>query len=206
MAGPASVLVTGSAGRIGRAVVRELSAQGASVRGLDIAPTPDIESLVGSITDAALVRRAMQGVQTLVHLAATDSSTTRMTLGGRRVAVIGSVRDVGTTRTAIALARALSRSSRVVLVDLALSSPNIDVFSNDPSAPGLADLVRGAASFGDIITRDKLSRVHLVAAGRIEGDAAALLESMDLELVRTTTRALRAIRHQLETQLRKAAD
>src|SRR5262245_50573589 len=71
MAVPASVLVTGSAGRIGRAVVRELSAQGAAVRGLDIAPTPDIECLVGSITDAALVRRAMQGVETLVHLAAT---------------------------------------------------------------------------------------------------------------------------------------
>ncbi len=97
--------------------------------------------------------------------------------GGRRVAVIGSARDVGTTRTAIALARVLARRSRVVLVDLAFNSPNIDVFSNDPSAPGIADLARGAASFSDVITRDKHSRVHLVAAGHIEGDATELLES-----------------------------
>jgi polysaccharide biosynthesis transport protein len=97
--------------------------------------------------------------------------------GGRRVAVIGSARDVGTTRTAIALARALARRARVVLVDLAFVSPNIDVISNDPSAPGVADLVRGAASFGDIITRDRFSRVHLVAAGEVGDDPAGLMES-----------------------------
>jgi succinoglycan biosynthesis transport protein ExoP len=97
--------------------------------------------------------------------------------GGRRIAVIGAARDVGTTRTAIALARVLARSARVVLVDLAFSAPNIDVFSNDPSAPGIADLARGAASFSDIITRDKLSRVHLVSAGSTEGDTSGLLDS-----------------------------
>jgi uncharacterized protein involved in exopolysaccharide biosynthesis len=97
--------------------------------------------------------------------------------GGRRVAVIGSARDVGTTRTAIALARTLARNARVVLVDLAFSSPNIDVFSNDPSAPGIVDLARGAASFTDIITRDKFSRLQLVAAGHVEGDTSTLLES-----------------------------
>ena len=86
--------------------------------------------------------------------------------GGRRVAVIGSARDVGTTLTAIALARSLARNARVVLVDLAFTSPNIDVISNDPSAPGIADLVRGTASFGDVITRDRFSRAHVVAAAR----------------------------------------
>jgi tyrosine-protein kinase Etk/Wzc len=84
---------------------------------------------------------------------------------------------VTATRTAIALARTLAKNKRVVLVDLAFNSPNIDVFSNDPAAPEVADLVRGAASFGDVITRDKFSRLHLVAAGRIDRDAAALLES-----------------------------
>jgi len=97
--------------------------------------------------------------------------------GGRRVAVVGAARDVGTTRTAIAVARALARNKRVVLVDLALKSPNIEVFSSDPSAPGIADLVRGAASFGDIITRDKASRLQLVAAGHAGDDADAMLES-----------------------------
>jgi succinoglycan biosynthesis transport protein ExoP len=95
----------------------------------------------------------------------------------RRIAVIGAGREVGTTLTAIALARTLAGAGRVVLVDLALNSPNIEVISSDPAAPGIADLVRGTASFGDIITRDQFSRVHVVAAGRIEGDPNALLSS-----------------------------
>ena len=78
--------------------------------------------------------------------------------------MVGAVRNVGTTLTAIALARTLAREGRVVLIDLALGAPNLAVISNDPSAPGIADLVRGAASFSQIITRDRFSRVHLVAA------------------------------------------
>jgi Mrp family chromosome partitioning ATPase len=98
----------------------------------------------------------------------------------RRVAVIGSAREVGTTLSAIALSRMLARSARVVLVDLSFASPNIDVISNDPSAPGIADLVRGAASFGDIITRDRGSRLHLVAVGDVGNDAQELLVSQML--------------------------
>lgn len=96
---------------------------------------------------------------------------------GRRIAVIGAARNVGTTLTAIALARRLARSARVVLVDLALSAPNIEVISNDPSAPGIADLVRGTASFGEVITRDQFTRLHIVAAGRVDGDPDALIGS-----------------------------
>jgi Mrp family chromosome partitioning ATPase len=100
--------------------------------------------------------------------------------GGRRVAVMGSGHEVGTTLTAIALARSLARDARVVLVDLAFSAPNIDVISVEPAAPGIADLVRGTASFGDIITRDRLSRAHLVAAGSVRGDVEAMLCSQML--------------------------
>ena len=94
--------------------------------------------------------------------------------------MIGSARNVGTTLTAIALARALSRTARVVLVDLAFSSPNIDVISNDPAASGIAELVRGMASFGDVITKDRGSRAHLVAAGQVGNDAHGLLQSQML--------------------------
>jgi uronate dehydrogenase len=66
------VLVIGSAGRIGRAVVAELIACGMPVRGFDLVPTPGLEDcVVGSITDAGAVRAAMRGVGTLIHLAAT---------------------------------------------------------------------------------------------------------------------------------------
>jgi uronate dehydrogenase len=67
-----TVLVTGSSGRIGQAVVAELLARGLPVRGFDLTPTPGLEDCaIGDLTDAAAVRRAVRGVGTLIHLAAT---------------------------------------------------------------------------------------------------------------------------------------
>ena len=77
----------------------------------------------------------------------------------------------------IALARALAQQGSVVLVDLAFGAPNLSVVSTDPNAPGIAELVRGTASFGDIITRDQFSAVHIVATGNVGADAAALMLS-----------------------------
>jgi NAD(P)-dependent dehydrogenase (short-subunit alcohol dehydrogenase family) len=66
------VLVTGSSGRIGRAVVAELQARGRTVRGFDRAPTPGLSDMVlGDLTSPAAVGQAMKGVETLIHLAAT---------------------------------------------------------------------------------------------------------------------------------------
>lgn len=66
------ILVTGSAGRIGQAVVGELVARGQRVRGFDIVPTPGAsEGMVGDIAAMEDVRRAMEGVTHLIHLAAT---------------------------------------------------------------------------------------------------------------------------------------
>jgi uncharacterized protein involved in exopolysaccharide biosynthesis/Mrp family chromosome partitioning ATPase len=100
-----------------------------------------------------------------------------------RVAVIGIVRNVGTTYAALTLARALAQNANVVLVDLALSAPNLSVVSTDPGAPGIAELTRGKASFGDIITRDQYSRVHLVAAGDVGSDVVTLSSSPMLATV-----------------------
>jgi succinoglycan biosynthesis transport protein ExoP len=75
----------------------------------------------------------------------------------------------------------------VVLVDLTLGTPEVSVISSEPAAPGIADVVRGTASFGQIITRDKLSSLHLVGAGRTADDAAAILASQRLA---TTIEAL----------------
>lgn len=97
--------------------------------------------------------------------------------GDRRVAVAGCARDSGTTYAAIMLARLLGQAASVVLVDLAFAAPNLAVISTDPNAPGLAELIRGTASFGEIITRDQASPVHLVAAGQVGGDAPALAAS-----------------------------
>jgi MinD-like ATPase involved in chromosome partitioning or flagellar assembly len=101
--------------------------------------------------------------------------------------VIGVAHNVGTTHAAITLARTLALGANVVLVDLALSTPNLALLSTEPKAPGLADLVRGTASFGEIVGRDQFSPVHLVAAGNIGDDGASLLSS---PMLTTTIEAL----------------
>jgi nucleoside-diphosphate-sugar epimerase len=67
----AFVLVTGSAGAVGRAVCSELLRRGHVVRGFDRDPTPGVsEAIVGDVAEAGPVREAVQGVDTVIHLAA----------------------------------------------------------------------------------------------------------------------------------------
>jgi len=65
-------LVTGGAGMLGRAIVSQLLEQGKIVRIIDIEPAKDdrAEIIVGDIRDAAAVRRACDGVDTVFHAAA----------------------------------------------------------------------------------------------------------------------------------------
>jgi uncharacterized protein involved in exopolysaccharide biosynthesis/Mrp family chromosome partitioning ATPase len=100
----------------------------------------------------------------------------------RRIAVVGERRNMGTTLAAITLARALAKQGRVVLVDLALGSPNLSVIASDPDAPGIADLVLGSASFGQIITRDRYSRIHVITAGKGAADGHAIMSSQRLAI------------------------
>ncbi|HSM40638.1 MAG TPA: NAD(P)-dependent oxidoreductase, partial [Afifellaceae bacterium] len=62
------VLVTGSSGHLGEAVMRVLPAFGHEPVGLDITPGP-FTTHVGSITDCAVVRRAMGGAAMVLHTA-----------------------------------------------------------------------------------------------------------------------------------------
>ena len=69
----ATILVTGGCGFIGRQLVAQLGARGDRIRVLDIAPPDDhpneVELVRGSILDAALLAKAMAGVQHVYHLA-----------------------------------------------------------------------------------------------------------------------------------------
>jgi polysaccharide biosynthesis transport protein len=85
---------------------------------------------------------------------------------GHKVTILGTAAGDSIALAALTLARHLARDARVVVVDLAATSPTIAAISVDPSAPGLAELMKGEASFSQVITRDRLSRVHLVNAGR----------------------------------------
>jgi nucleoside-diphosphate-sugar epimerase len=68
-----TVLVTGAAGGIGRYVVTDLLAHGHDVVALDQVTTRipgAVRQIVGDTTDRDVVRRAMEGVDALAHLAA----------------------------------------------------------------------------------------------------------------------------------------
>jgi len=99
----------------------------------------------------------------------------------RKVTILGTASSESITLTALTLARLIARQARVVVVDLSASSPTMSAISVDPAAPGLAELMLGEASFAQIITKDRLSRVHLVNAGR-PGFDRALLQSPRLTL------------------------
>ena len=102
--------------------------------------------------------------------------------GGKRIAVVGAAAGIGTTMTAVAIARDLARDARVILIDLALDRPKLAAITADPRAPGITDLVRGTASFGQIIARDRFSRVQVIPAGRAGLDVAAVIGSERLKM------------------------
>jgi UDP-glucose 4-epimerase len=62
------ILVTGSSGHLGEALVRVLSEQAHEVIGLDIVNSPHTD-VVGSIADRATVRRCLKGVDAVLHTA-----------------------------------------------------------------------------------------------------------------------------------------
>jgi nucleoside-diphosphate-sugar epimerase len=66
--GAMRILVTGSSGHLGEALMRVLGAEGADVLGLDVLPSPHT-TVVGSIADRGCVRRGVEGVDAIVHAA-----------------------------------------------------------------------------------------------------------------------------------------
>jgi len=68
---PHRVLVTGSTGAIGQPLSRYLLGRGHAVRGFARRPTPGLDdAVVGDLTDRDAIRRAVDGVDTVVHLGA----------------------------------------------------------------------------------------------------------------------------------------
>jgi dTDP-L-rhamnose 4-epimerase len=120
------ILVTGGAGFIGRKVTDELLARGHRVRVLDslieqvhgqgAAPgvSPDAELVVGDMREEAAVKRALDGVDAVVHLAAEVGVGQSMYAIDRYVAV----NDLG---TAILFQRLIDRPVRRVVVASSMS-------------------------------------------------------------------------------------
>jgi len=63
-----TVLVTGSSGHLGEAILRALRGRGTPARGVDLKPSAFTDA-VGSIVDPAFVRRQMEGITAVIHTA-----------------------------------------------------------------------------------------------------------------------------------------
>lgn len=61
-----TILVTGSAGHLGEALLRTLRGRGSPARGIDLKASPFTDA-VGSIVDPDFVRHQMDGVTAVIH-------------------------------------------------------------------------------------------------------------------------------------------
>ncbi|RXG89755.1 GumC family protein [Bradyrhizobium zhanjiangense] len=141
---------------------------------------PVVEPMVDPVVDEpGPLQPAMTAEADITEFTEIEQLAERLRAAGaaaKKITVLGTAAGASITLSALTLARLLARDARVVVVDLAASSPTIAAVAVDASAPGLAELMQGEASFAQIITRDKLSRLHLVMAGR-SGFDRSLLQS-----------------------------
>ena len=161
------ILVTGATGHIGAQLVRELLADGRRVRALvredrrALAGLP-VEEVPGDVRDPASIRRALDGVEVVYHLAALISLTGEQ--GGRVRAV-----NVEGTRTVVegCLARGVAR-----LVHFS----SIHACSQAPRDEAL-DERRGAADprHAPAYDRSKAAGERTVAAGVARGLPAVIV-------------------------------
>jgi polysaccharide biosynthesis transport protein len=97
-----------------------------------------------------------------------------------QIAIFGAEPHLDRTGLAIQFSRALAREARVVLVGLGSGDAAITEIAAEPYAAGLAELVAGTASYGDIITRDQFSGLNLILSGRAPATRGTLLKETSL--------------------------
>ncbi|NVO14750.1 MAG: lipopolysaccharide biosynthesis protein [Rhodoplanes sp.] len=138
------------------------------------------ETLASEIAAAPSAPAEGDDERTVLTLSSVDELARRLRDGdlGRQVAIFGTAPDGRTTQAAVAVARLLARDSLVVLVRLGAEPAGSTAPAIGGDGPGVTDMIRGEATFGEIIARDKLSRAHVVPRGRGEADTGALLASL----------------------------
>jgi polysaccharide biosynthesis transport protein len=176
------VIVTGELLRITapRAVATLVSAP-AAPRAPKVEPAPKVELVPAAEPAPKFVAPRPDNASALSEIERLADDLRSAGEAARKVTILGTASGEGIALTALTLARRMARDARVLVIDLAASSPTILAMSVDASAGGLAELMQGEATFSQIITRDRLSRVHLVNAGR-PGFDRTLLQSPRLAL------------------------
>jgi uncharacterized protein involved in exopolysaccharide biosynthesis/Mrp family chromosome partitioning ATPase len=105
-------------------------------------------------------------------------------IGGHRVLVTGAAEAIDATAEAIEIASALSAAGKqVILVDWALDGSGFASRVGVQRAPGLTELLQGAARFEDVIRREPSGLFHVLAAGGAMEDKRLALDDDQLNLV-----------------------
>ena len=151
----------------------------ASIRAPSLVPAPPVENENSEVAAAMSTAPRADAPRTDAASASGEIERLADDLAGkagtaRKLTLLGTAPGESITLTALTLARLMARKAKIVVVDLAGTTPTIASASVDPAAPGLAELMQGQASFAQIIIKDRLSRVHLVSAGRPGFDRAQL--------------------------------
>jgi uncharacterized protein involved in exopolysaccharide biosynthesis len=173
-----------SAGSIATAELLRVTAPRAPAAPTAFAFAPIAARREEPVMDSPPIVPVMREAELAAPLTEIDQLAEELLRGGeaaRKIAILGTGPSESITLTALSLARVLAQTAKVVVVDLSASSPALAAVSADPMAPGLAELVLGEASFAQVITRDRLSRAHLVTAGR-KGADRSLLQAPQLTL------------------------
>jgi succinoglycan biosynthesis transport protein ExoP len=144
-------------------------------------PAPKVEPAPAAEPARKFVEPRRDRASTLSEIEQLADDLRSAGAAARKVTILGTAPGEGITLTALTLARRMARDSRIVLIDLAAAAPTISAASVDANAAGLAELMRGEATFSQVITKDRLSPVHLVNAGR-PGFDRTLLQSPRLAL------------------------
>ncbi|MBK8209558.1 MAG: polysaccharide biosynthesis tyrosine autokinase [Rhodospirillales bacterium] len=100
------------------------------------------------------------------------------------VLIMSSRPDEGKSTVAASLARARAMAGqKVILIDADLRKPTAHSLFDIARQPGLAELIGGSATLSQVRQKDKLTNLHVVPAGVIEGDTGGLLHSKRLETI-----------------------
>lgn len=145
------VLVTGATGRVGRALMVRLALQH-QVLGLDQAPSSTAH-WVGDVGDAALLRRALQGVDAVVHTAALHAPQ------------VGRVPDAAFQRINVDATRTLADAACAAGVGQVLYTSTTALYGNAATPPGAAGWVDEtlAPQPRTVYHRSKLAAEQLLA-------------------------------------------
>ena len=161
------VLVTGASGLLGGAVARAVRDAGHAVTTFQRRPSgvPGVDDVLGSVTDAAAVARAVEGCDAVVHLAAKVSLTgdaadfERVNVGGSAT-LVGAMRAAGVPRLVFVSSPSVAHAGSSIVGDDALPADPAHARGDYARTKALAERAALAEDSADL--RVVAVRPHLV--------------------------------------------